>query len=164
MYDMQEQLHKLLDEVLAGADEEETLSIKQLLNGVKRKQNHINESIIGGIYAMDKCSEDGNFTICIPITAVTHNSLNIVHGGVTATLVDTAMGTLANMMLPEGYGAVTTNLSIHYLAPGIGEELTASATIVHKGSKTMVVDGKVMNSSGKVVATSTGSFFIIKKQ
>jgi uncharacterized protein (TIGR00369 family) len=165
MFEMQEQLHKLLDEILAGAaDEEEVISIKQLLNGVKRKQNHTNESIIGGIFAMDKCSEDGNLTISIPITAVTHNSLKIVHGGVTATLVDTAMGTLANMMLPEGYGAVTTNLNIHYIAPGIGEGLTASASLVHKGTKTMVVDGKVMNSSGKVVATSTGSFFIIKKQ
>jgi uncharacterized protein (TIGR00369 family) len=163
MFDMQEQMHKLLDEVLAGADNDEILSIKQLLNGVKRKQNHTNESIIGGIFAMDKCSDDGNFTINIPITAVTHNSLNIVHGGVTATLVDTAMGTLANMMLPEGYGAVTTNLNVHYLAPGVGEELTASASVIHKGSKTMVVDGKVTDSTGKVVATSTGSFFIIKK-
>ncbi|WP_175988767.1 PaaI family thioesterase [Bacillus sp. Marseille-Q1617] len=160
---MQEELHKLLDEVLERADEEELISIRQLLNGVKRKQNKQNESIIGGIFAMEKSSVDGIFTISIPITAVTHNSLQIVHGGVTATLVDTAMGTLANMMLPEGYGAVTTNLNVHYLAPGIGEGLTASATIVHQGSKTMVVDGKVVNSSGKVVAHSTGSFFIFKK-
>ncbi|MGR3763734.1 PaaI family thioesterase [Rossellomorea sp. NS-SX7] len=160
---MQEEMHKLLDEVLEGADEEEVISIRQLLNGVKRKQNKLNESIIGGIFAMDKCLDAGNFTISIPITTVTHNSLHIVHGGVTATLVDTAMGTLANMMLPEGYGAVTTNLNVHYLAPGIGEGLTASATIVHQGSKTMVVDGKVVDSAGKVVAHSTGSFFIIKK-
>jgi uncharacterized protein (TIGR00369 family) len=163
MFDMQEELHKLLDEVLEGADEQEVISIKQLLNGVKRKQNKENESLIGGIFAMDKCSEDGNFTISIPITTVTHNSLNIVHGGVTATLVDTAMGTLANMMLPEGYGAVTTNLNVHYLAPGTGEMITASAAIVHQGSKTMVVEGKVVSDTGKLVAHSTGSFFIFKK-
>lgn len=161
---MQEELHKLLDEVLKTADEEEVISIRQLLNGVKRKQNDLNESIIGGIFAMDKSTVDGNFTISIPITEVTHNSLKIVHGGVTATLVDTAMGTLANMMLPEGYGAVTTNLTVHYVSPGVGEELFASASIVHKGTKTMVVEGKVTNSSGKLVAHSTGSFFIFEKK
>jgi uncharacterized protein (TIGR00369 family) len=161
---MQDELHKLLDEVLETADKEEVTSILQLLNGVKRKQNNLNESIIGGIFAMDKSTVDGNFTISIPITAVTHNSLNIVHGGVTATLVDTVMGTLANMMLPEGYGAVTTNLNVHYVSPGVGEELSASATIVHQGSKTMVVEGKVISSSGKLVAHSTGSFFIFEKR
>jgi uncharacterized protein (TIGR00369 family) len=161
---MQEELHKLLDEVLETADEEEVISIHQLLNGVKRKQNNQNESIIGGIFAMDKSTVDGNFSISIPITSVTYNSLKIVHGGVTATLVDTAMGTLANMMLPEGYGAVTTNLNVHYVSPGVGEELFASATIVHQGSKTMVVEGKVITSSGKLVAQSTGSFFIFEKR
>ncbi|XXM73403.1 PaaI family thioesterase [Lysinibacillus sphaericus] len=161
---MQEELHKLLDEVLKTADEEEIISIRQLLNGVKRKQNNLNESMIGGIFAMDKSTVDGNFTISIPITEVTHNSLNIVHGGVTATLVDTAMGTLANMMLPEGYGAVTTNLNVHYVSPGVGDELFASAAIIHKGTKTMVTEGKVTNSSGKLVAHSTGSFFIFEKR
>ncbi|MCA1053388.1 PaaI family thioesterase [Rossellomorea aquimaris] len=160
---MQEELHKLLDEVLKRADEQEIISIRQLLNGVKRKQNHENESLIGGIFAMDKRSDSEELEISIPISTVTHNSLQIVHGGVTATLVDTAMGTLANMLLPDGYGAVTTNLNVHYLAPGTGTKLTARATVVHRGTKTMVVEGKVVSAEGKMVAHSTGSFFIIKK-
>ena len=161
---MKEQVENLFNECLLGASDEDLQIIKQLLEGVQRKQNNENESIIGGIFAMDREMEAGNLEISIPISPVTHNSLEIVHGGVTATLVDTAMGTLANMMLPEGYGAVTTNLNVHYLAPGVGERLSAHATIVHQGSKTIVVDGKVVSSEGKIVAHSTGSFFIFKKQ
>ena len=161
---MKEQVQQLLDECLTGASDEDLLILKQLLEGVKRKKDNENGSIIGGIFAMDREVKDGNFEISIPITPVTHNSLQIVHGGVTATLVDSAMGTLANMMLPEGYGAVTTNLNIHYLAPGTGDRLTAHATVVHQGSKTIVVDGKVISSDGKIVAHSTGSFFIFKKK
>jgi uncharacterized protein (TIGR00369 family) len=160
---MREQVQKLFNECMTGATDEDLLIMKQLLEGIQRKKNSENESIIGGIFAMDRKMTDGNLEVSIPITPITHNSLEIVHGGVTATLVDTAMGTLANMMLPEGYGAVTTNLNVHYLAPGIGERLTAHATIVHQGSKTIVVDGKVVSSDGKVVAHSTGSFFIFKK-
>ncbi|PFA68924.1 thioesterase [Bacillus sp. AFS015802] len=161
---MKEQVQKLFNECLAGATDDDLLIVKQLLEGIQRKKKRKNESIIGGIFGMDGEMEDGNFTVSLPITPVTHNSLEIVHGGVTATLVDTAMGTLANMMLPEGYGAVTTNLNVHYLAPGVGERLTAHATVVHHGSKTIVVDGKVVSSEGKIVAHSTGSFFIFKKK
>ncbi|PFG06846.1 PaaI family thioesterase [Bacillus sp. es.034] len=160
---MREQVQNLFNECMTGADDEDLLIMKQLLEGIQRKKKSENGSIIGGIFAMDRKMADGNLEVSIPITPVTHNSLKIVHGGVTATLVDTAMGTLANMMLPEGYGAVTTNLNVHYLAPGVGEHLTAHATIVHQGSKTIVVDGKVVSSDGKIVAHSTGSFFIFKK-
>ncbi|MFC7784496.1 PaaI family thioesterase [Rossellomorea sp. GCM10028870] len=161
---MKERVQQLFDECLSAATDEELLIMKQLLEGVKRKKEKENGSIIGGIFAMDREVKDGNFEISIPITPVTYNSLEIVHGGVTATLVDSAMGTLANMMLPEDYGAVTTNLNVHYLAPGVGERLTAHATVVHQGSKTIVVDGKVVSSDGKIVAHSTGSFFIFKKK
>ncbi|TMU87906.1 PaaI family thioesterase [Bacillus sp. BHET2] len=161
---MKQQVQELFNECLSGATDEELLIINQLLEGVQRKKKNENGSIIGGIFAMDREVKDGNFEVSIPITSVTHNSLQIVHGGVTATLVDTAMGTLANMVLPDGFGAVTTNLNVHYLAPGVGERLTAHATIVHQGSKTLVVDGKVVSSEGKVVAHSTGSFFIFKKK
>ena len=161
---MKQQVQELFNECLSGATDQELLIINQLLEGVQRKKKNENGSIIGGIFAMDREVKDGNFEVSIPITPVTHNSLQIVHGGVTATLVDTAMGTLANMVLPDGFGAVTTNLNVHYLAPGLGERLTAHATIVHQGSKTLVVDGKVVSSEGKVVAHSTGSFFIFKKK
>ncbi|MCR8849243.1 PaaI family thioesterase [Rossellomorea sp. SC111] len=161
---MREQVQKLFNECMTGATDEDLLIVKQLFEGIQRKKSSENGSIIGGIFAMDRKVEDGNLEVSIPITPVTHNSLEIVHGGVTATLVDTAMGTLANMILPEGYGAVTTNLNVHYLAPGIGERLTAHATVVHQGSKTIVVDGKVVSSEGKIVAHSTGSFFIFKKK
>ncbi|BCB03229.1 PaaI family thioesterase [Bacillus sp. KH172YL63] len=160
---MKDYVQNLFEECVTGATEEELLIIGQLLEGIQRKKKEVNGSMIGGIFAMDREVKDGNFEVSIPITPVTYNSLGIVHGGVTATLVDTAMGTLANMMLPEGYGAVTTNLNVHYLAPGVGERLTAHANLVHQGSKTLVVDGKVVSSEGKVVAHSTGSFFIIKK-
>lgn len=160
---MKEDLTKLLNECIENGNEADLDVIKQMLQGVRRKQDNQNGSYIGAVLAMEKTAADNTCEVTIPITPLTYNSLEIVHGGITATLVDTAMGTLANILLPEGFGAVTTNLTIHYLAPGRHGSLTATGTLVHKGSKTLVIDGKVFSDEGKTIAHCTGSFFVVKK-
>ena len=112
---------------------------------------------------MERNFDQNSCEITIPITPIINNNLDIVHGGITATVLDTAMGVLANQLLPEGFGAVTNQLNIHYIAPGIGETLRCKADIVHKGSKTMVISGEAFRSDGKKIAYATGTFFIIKK-
>ncbi|KMK96628.1 PaaI family thioesterase [Rossellomorea marisflavi] len=159
---MKEDLSRLLNECMEHATEEDLHSLRQLLTGMRKKQED-GGPLLGGVFAMEWENEEDTLTLSIPITPLTHNSLGIVHGGITATMVDTIMGTLANRALPSGYGAVTTYLNVHYLAPGTGGELTAKGQIIHHGTKTMVVEGKVLRSDGKVIAHSTGSFFIFKK-
>ncbi|RIW27455.1 PaaI family thioesterase [Bacillus salacetis] len=161
---MNEELTRLLNQCIENGNEADMEVIKQMLQGVRRKQDNHNGSYIGAALAMDRIVGDDTVDVCIPITPLTYNSLEIVHGGITATLVDTAMGTLANILLPEGFGAVTTNLNIHYLAPGTHGNLTAKASLVHKGSKTLVIDGIVISDEGRTVAHCTGSFFVIKKR
>ncbi|WP_456271655.1 PaaI family thioesterase [Bacillus sp. AK031] len=161
---MKEELKNLLHECIENANDADLNVIKQMLQGVRRKQDNYNGSYIGAALAMERTTGEDTCEVTIPVTPFTYNSLEIVHGGITATLVDSAMGTLANILLPEGFGAVTTNLNIHYLAPGRHGNLTAKAALVHKGSKTLVVDGKVVNDEGKTVAHCTGSFFVVKKR
>ncbi|GIN37657.1 MULTISPECIES: PaaI family thioesterase [Heyndrickxia] len=160
---MKENLLALFNECLQNANEDDLKVMYQLLNGVKRKQEKVNYTFIDGILHMDRDISDQKCEITIPISALTENSLQIVHGGVTATILDTAMGTLANSLLPTGYGAVTSNLSIYYIAPGIGESLRASAEVIHKGTKTLVIEGSVHRNDGKKIAHCSGTFFIIKK-
>lgn len=87
--------------------------------------------------------------ITVPINPLLNNSLDIVHGGITATILDTAMGSLAISLLPDGYAAVTNQLNIHYIAPGIGNTLRCKAEVIHQGSKTFVISGEVYRSDGK---------------
>ncbi|MGD6803549.1 PaaI family thioesterase [Rossellomorea vietnamensis] len=161
---MKEELTELLNECVENGNEADFIVLKQMLQGVRRKQDQHNGSYIGAALAMERTNGEDTCEVTIPVTPLTYNSLEIVHGGITATLVDSAMGTLANILLPEGYGAVTTNLTIHYLAPGKTGSLTAKASLVHKGSKTLVIDGKVVSDDGKTVAHCTGSFFVVKKR
>ncbi|WP_144474766.1 PaaI family thioesterase [Cytobacillus oceanisediminis] len=161
---MEKDLHQLLDECISLSGEQELEALKTVLAGVKNKLSGKNSTYIDGLLHMDRRLDDQTCEIDIPITRVLDNTLGIVHGGFTATVLDTAMGTLANRLLPEGYAAVTSQLNIHFLAPGIGDKLHCNASLIHKGRSTIVLEADVFRSDGKRIAHSSGSFFVIEKQ
>ena len=80
--------------------------------------------------------------------------LNIVHGGVTATLLDTVMGCAVFSKLDAGVAYTTTDLQVRYVRPvSVGSgTLRAEGTVVHAGSKVLTAEGRVMDSRGKLVA------------
>jgi len=160
---MKEDLRHLLETILQNGSEEDLEVIKQLLEGVENKIKRNRRTYIDGILHMETNFTEDSCEITIPISPVINNNLNIVHGGITATVLDTTMGVLANRLLPEGYGAVTNQLNIHYIAPGIGDALNCKAEVIHKGTKTMVISGEAFRTDGKKIAYATGTFFMIKK-
>ncbi|MDN3014880.1 PaaI family thioesterase [Paenibacillus sp. BSR1-1] len=160
---MKDELRQLLENCIETGSEEDLKALSFLMEGVQRKINRNNNIYLDGILHMEKKIDNHSCEIIIPLNSTLDNNLGIVHGGITATVIDTAMGTLANNLLPEGYGAVTNQLNIHYIAPGAGEQLRCRAEMVHQGTKTMVVSGEAYRSDGKKIAHATGTFFIIKK-
>ena len=46
-----------------------------------------------------------------------YNPIGMVHGGVTATLLDSAMGCAVQSLLPAGVGYSTLDISVRYLRP-----------------------------------------------
>ncbi len=161
---MEKELQHLLEECISLSSEKELKALKTVLSGVKNKLSEKNSTYIDGLLHMDRVLDNETCEITIPITSILDNTLGIVHGGFTATILDTAMGTLANKLLPEGYAAVTSQLNIHYLAPGVGDQLHCKATLIHKGRSTVVLEADVFRSDGKKIAHSSGSFFVVKKQ
>lgn len=85
------------------------------------------------------------------------NSMGMVHGGVLATLLDTAMG-LAALGAYPGRRSVTTNLSVHFVAPlGLGT-LVATASVLHASRSTVTLQASVADRAGKLGTAGTGSF------
>lgn len=160
---MKDELRRLLETCIETGSETDLNSLAYLLSGFQVKIKQKRSTYIDGILQMDRKLNEKTCEITIPLDPTLNNNLDIVHGGITATVLDTAMGSLANYLLPDGYGAVTNQLNIHYIAPGIGETLYSKAEIVHSGSKTMVISGEAYRSDGKKIAYATGTFFIIKK-
>jgi uncharacterized protein (TIGR00369 family) len=160
---MKAELRQLLEACIENSSEADLNSLSYLLEGFQKKINQNHSTYIDGILQMKRLLDEKTCEITIPLHPILNNNLNIVHGGITATVLDTTMGSLANYLLPEGFGAVTNQLNIHYIAPGIGETLRCKAEIVHKGTKTMVISGEAFRSDGKKIAYATGTFFTISK-
>lgn len=161
---IKKELQQLLEECISLSTNQDLQTIETVLTGVKNKLTGKNSTFIDGLMHMDRKLDNETCEIDIPITRMLDNTLRIVHGGFTAAILDTAMGTLANKLLPDGYAAVTSQMNIHYLAPGIGERLHCKASLIHQGRSTMVLEADVFRSDGKKIAHSSGSFFVIEKQ
>lgn len=158
---MKEKLTNKFHQFLQDASEEESIVLEHLLDGLK--ENRVNkQSILNALLQMKREFNQHSYEITMPLTEISHNSKNILHGGATATILDETMGSLAHSIVPEGFSVVTTQMNVNYLAPGIGDDVTCHARIEHKGSKTIILSADVFRSDGKKIAHATGSFFVVE--
>ncbi|MCM3610715.1 PaaI family thioesterase [Planococcus sp. MERTA32b] len=159
MKDLMAQFKRAVD----NGSSEDIRILSQFLDNLEKKQAGGFTTYLSAALGMERQQQNDSWTVSIPNTPFIHNNIDIPHGGILAVLLDTAMGTLANSKCPEGFGAVTTNLAIHYLTVATEETITAEARIIRQGRHTMVIEGNIYETGGKHIATSTGSFFIVPK-
>ncbi|MGY3714042.1 PaaI family thioesterase [Sutcliffiella cohnii] len=151
---------------LKEATDEELAEAALLLHSFKRKRNGDYSTFVGSLFGMERefDEENGTLTLTVQNSTLLNNSIGILHGGLTATLLDSTMGTLANNCLPDDKAVVTTEMKVNFLKPGVGDTFRCVANIIHKGSKIIVAEGKVFSDNQKLIAHSTGSFFIINRK
>lgn len=85
------------------------------------------------------------------------NPMGGVHGGIIATLLDSALGCAVQTVLPEGTGYTTLGLEVKYLRAVAVDAgvLTATGTVVHAGRRQATAEGALTDSSGRLLATAT---------
>jgi len=85
------------------------------------------------------------------------NPLGTVHGGIAATLLDSAMACAVHSTLVPGSSYTTAQLNVHYLRamqPGMGP-VRATGTVIHRGRKQSTAEGKLVGPDGKLIAHGT---------
>ena len=101
------------------------------------------------------------------LTVAEHHlrTLGLLHGGVTATLLDTVMGAAATTRAPRTHHVVTVQLSVNYVRPAWkGERLVAAAEVQHGGRQTAVARGELRTADGQLVALGTGTFMYVPRE
>jgi uncharacterized protein (TIGR00369 family) len=96
----------------------------------------------------------------MPIARHLGNRFGIPHGGVYATLLDTAMG-FAGCFTgspEERQLAMTLTLNVHFLAQPKGELLISEGRRTGGGRSTFFAEGIIHDETGQKVATGSGAF------
>ena len=82
----------------------------------------------------------------------------LLHGGATASLIDTAMAFAVVSMLGEAEKASTVDLTVHYLRPVTSGEITCTAKVLRGGKKLLTVSAEVYNEEEKQIATAISTY------
>lgn len=85
----------------------------------------------------------------------------IVHGGVLATLIDTATFWAAFLRLPPDVGLVNIDLKLNYLQPAIAGRLTAVGRCIRPGRTLSYTEAHVYDESGQLLTHGTSTLMVL---
>lgn len=110
--------------------------------------------------------EEGRAVLSVSTKPDFANPLGAVHGGIAATLLDSALGCAVHTTLPAGVGFTTLELKVNYIrtVAVTGERLTAVGTTIHVGRRTATAEGRVTDERGKLIAHATTTCMILRPE
>lgn len=93
-----------------------------------------------------------------------YNPIGVVHGGLAATLLDSAMGCAVHSTLPAGAGYTTLEIKVNFIRAMSAEtgRVRCEAKIVHVGARTATAEGRIVDNSGKLYAHGTTTCLILR--
>jgi uncharacterized protein (TIGR00369 family) len=93
------------------------------------------------------------------------NGIGIAHGGLAATLLDSATGCAINTMMPAGRIFTTLEMKVNYVRPLTSKtgEVRCEARVIHVGGRTATAEGRVTDASGKLYAHGTATCMLFRQ-
>lgn len=107
---------------------------------------------------------EGHATFAVEPAEYHYNPIGVVHGGLAATLLDSAMGCAVHSMLPVGTGYTTLELKVNFVRAitAATGRVRAEAKLIHLGGRTATAEGRVVDERGKLYAHATTTCLILK--
>ncbi|MFB7291572.1 PaaI family thioesterase [Actinacidiphila glaucinigra] len=88
-----------------------------------------------------------------------YNPIGSVHGGVYATLLDSAAGCAVQSVLPEGMGYTSLDLNLKFLRPITVDtgKVRAVGTVLNQGRRTALAQAELFDATDRLLAHATSS-------
>ena len=104
--------------------------------------------------------DDGDARVTLDAGDRHLNPHGTVHGGLLATMVDTAMGAAVATTTEDGEAPVTIEMKVTYLEPGKPGRLVADAHVRKRGRRITIVEAEIVQDDD-VVAHAIATFTTI---
>ena len=108
--------------------------------------------------------EEGRAAFTLTPREFHYNPIGVVHGGVAATLLDSAMGCAVHSLLPAGVGYTTLELKVNFLRAMTRDTgpVRAEGKVLHAGSRTALAEARLLDERGKLLAHATSTCLILR--
>jgi uncharacterized protein (TIGR00369 family) len=100
----------------------------------------------------------GSATLHLQLREELMRNGGLLHGGATASLIDTAAAFAVLTVLAPGQVATTVDLAIQYLRPVTTGRIEARARLLRDGKRIAVVSVDVLGESQQLMATATTTY------
>src|SRR3954462_4119811 len=114
----------------------------------------------GRIGARVEDADDGGARIAFEVREEHLNPAGTLHGGVVATLVDTAMGQAVRTTTGEDEVPATSQLTVTYLRPGTPGRVSVRAAVRTRGEHLTVCEAEV-EQDGRAIAHAVATFALL---
>ena len=96
-----------------------------------------------------------------------YNPIGAVHGGMFATLLDSAAGCAVHSLLPAGVGYTSLDLTVKFVhaitvESGASGPLRCVGTVTHLGGRTALAQAELRGPDGRLYATAVSSLLILR--
>lgn len=103
----------------------------------------------------------GEATLKVAMRDELRQPYGVLHGGATASLIDTAMAFACISCQTPDERSTTVDLTVHYLRPHTDGEVVCTAKVVKNGKRILTVQAEAVNEEGKLIATAISSYMKI---
>ena len=95
-----------------------------------------------------------------------YNPIGSVHGGVYATLLDSATGCAVHSLLPAGVGYTSLDLTVKFLRAITVDTgpVRCIGTVPHLGGRTALAEARLLDGADTLLATAVSSILVIRPQ
>ena len=130
----------------------------------RAKPTRINSPFSDLLGIKDGVSESGTGSVSMVIRPEHLQDAGIVHGGLIATLADTAFFQAVRSLLKLGERTTTIELKINFLAPASEGELTATARVVSSENRLVVAEVEVTGPGQALIAQGLGTYLVLPRR
>jgi acyl-CoA thioesterase len=100
----------------------------------------------------------GEATVKLPLRDELRQPYGLLHGGATASLIDTATAMAIIGALGEAEQATTIDLHVQYLRPVVEGEILCTAKIIRAGKRIIFLSAEVIDDQDRIVATALSTY------
>jgi len=133
---------------------------------VKELLRMFNDSVsIARYFGMQLSFTDaGRAVIDLPYNRNLNHGRGGIHGGVYATMLDSAGALTAAVSHDSSCWLATSEMSVHFLLPAEFTSLRATGRIIKSGRRQDIVEMKLHDGEGRLVGHAAGTFIVLPEE